>query len=569
LGKEMERNMLLAFVITLVIMVVWIRLIGPAVGPQQPAQEPSGAVTTQVAEPEREAGRPVEAEEPAATPAAKVDLPAEKEKARDVVMDTPLVQATFTTLGARVKSIKLKEPYEGVDIVPPSEDEERRLPLDMTLHKYVGGYLPNELNFEVQKNGRTLKFKRDLGNGLLVTKEFRFNRDNYDIEMTVGIENQGAEMVYVGEDEEPSYTLWWGPGIETMESDRYSRTAFTAINDGGSVYKYEGRVRSVEVYRNLSWFGLKSRYFLIAIAPLADKPSIGQVLPMEAKEIAIESLASSFRLNPGETKENEYVIYAGPQDMARLKDVGRDLGMERAVNFGWFDGFSKILLKILKFCHKVVPNYGVGIIVLTIIVRMALYPLTHKSMQSMNKMKDLQPEIAKLKEKYKDNPQELNKRTMAFYKEQGVNPMGGCLPMMLQMPIWIALFRVYNGAIELRGAPFIWWITDLSEPETIATLPFSLPFFKDEVHVLPLLMAGAMFLQQKLTSPGGAASSDQQRMMAIIFPVMFGLLFYHMPSGLCLYIFVSTMLYFVQQMVTNKLKHSKPETQSAQKALKK
>ncbi len=420
----MERNMLLAFVITLVIMLVWVRLIGPAGRPQQPAQEPSGAVTTQVAEPEQETVRPAaEVEKPAAPPAARVDLLEEKQKAQDVKMDTPLVKATFTTLGARVKSIKLKEPYEGVDIVPQREDkEEGRLPLDMTLHEDIGGDLPNELNFEVEKQGYNLRFKRELGNGLLVTKEFRFNRGNYDIEMTVGIENRGTEMVYVGEDEEPSYALWWGPGIETMESDRYSRTALTAINDGGSVYKYESRVRSVEMYRQLTWFGLKSRYFLIAIAPL-DTPSVGRVLPMDANEIAIETLASSFRLNPGETKENEYVIYAGPQDMARLKDVGRDLGMEKAVNFGWFDGFSKILLKILKFCYKVVPNYGVGIIVLTIIVRMALYPLTHKSMQSMNKMKDLQPEIAKLKEKYKDNPQDLNKRTMAFYKEQGVNPM--------------------------------------------------------------------------------------------------------------------------------------------------
>ena len=120
--------------------------------------------------------------------------------------------------------------------------------------------------------------------------------------------------------------------------------------------------------------------------------------------------------------------------------------------------------------------------------------------------------------------------------------------MMLQMPIWFALFGVYRGAIELRGAPFFGWIDDLSEPDTIATLPFKLPFFGDEVHVLPLLMAAAMFLQQKVMSPGGGAQTEQQRMMALMMPVMFGFLFYHMPSGLCLYIFVSTLLYFGQQM---------------------
>jgi len=561
LDKEMERNLLLAFVITLVISLLWFRVQGTRTPPVQPAEEPSGTVTTQVDKPVPEPERPAETAKPAAPPAA-VDLSSEQAKAEDVVIDTPLVQATFTTLGARVKSIKLKEPYEGVDIVPPREDEEAgELPLGMTMYEDVGGSLPNKLNFDVEKDGYTVAFKRDLGNDLVVTKEFRFNPDNYDIELTIGVENQGAEMVYVGLDQKPSYALWWGPGVETMESDRYNRTTFTAINDGTDVHKYEHRIKSVEVYRKLSWFGLKSRYFLIAIAPL-DAPSIGRVLPMHAKEIALESLASSFRLDPREKKENEYVIYAGPQDMVRLREVGRDLRLEEAVNFGWFDWFSKILLRILKFCYRVVPNYGVGIIVLTIIVRMALYPLTHKSMQSMKKMQALQPEMAKLREQYKDNPQELNKRTMAFYKEQGVNPMGGCLPMMLQMPIWIALFRVYNGAIELRGAPFFAWITDLSEPDTIATLPFSLPFFRNEVHVLPLLMAGAMFLQQKLMSPGGSASTEQQRMMAIIFPVMFGLLFYHMPSGLCLYIFVSTMLYFVQQLITHKGRTSTPEAQA-------
>jgi YidC/Oxa1 family membrane protein insertase len=568
----MERNLLLAFVITLVIMLAWSRLMGPGTTPQQPVQEPSGAVTTQVAEPGQESERPTEAEKPAAS-AAKVDLLAEKEKARDVVIETDLVEATFTTLGARVKSIKLKEPYEGVDIAPHGEDEEVEAQLGMTLHKYAGGDLPDKLNFEVEKDGYDLRFKRELGNGLVVTKEFRFNggnydnAGNYDIEMTIGIENRGTEMVYVGEDEEPSYVLRWGPGLENKQSDRYNRILFAAMNDGLFLHKGRGLfkgIKSAETYRELSWLGLKSRYFLILIAPLADELSVGRVRPIGKMSLEFELSAHSFRLGQGESKTNKYIVYAGPQHMALLKEVGLDLRLEKAVNFG-FDALSKPMLKILKLCHKVVPNYGVGIIVLTIIVRMGLYPLTHKSMQSMKKMQVLQPEIAKLKEKYKDNPQELNRRTMAFYKEQGVNPMGGCLPMMLQMPIWFALFRVYNGAIELRGAPFIWWITDLSEPDTIATLPFSLPFFGNEVHVLPLLMAGAMFLQQKLMSPGGSGQTDQQRMMAIIFPVMFGLLFYHMPSGLCLYIFVSTMLYFVQQLITHKGAISTPEAQAVTK----
>ena len=567
MDKEMERNLLLACVITLLITVVWYRLMGPRMVPP-PAPEPSGTVTTQVSEPEQRIEYPGTAEKPAPS-FPQIDVLEETEKARDVTLETPLVEARFTTLGARVKSIKLKKyPYKDgglVDVVPPHrEGEEGELPLSMTLHEDVGGDLPNKLNFDVKQDRYNVRFEKEFPNRLVVTKGFRFNPDNYDIELTIGIENRGDTMVYVGEDEEPSYVLWWGPGIEKMESDRYNQVLFTAVNADKFLHKREGGVRSVEVLRQLSWIGLKSRYFLVVIAPLA-APSVGRALPMGANEIAIEVLARSFRLDPGKREESKYVIYAGPQDMVFLKGVERDLGLERAVNFGFFDAFSKIMLKILKLCYRVVPNYGVGIILLTIMVRLGMYPLTRKSMESMKKMQALQPEMMKLKEKYKDNPQDLNKKMMAFYKEQGVNPMGGCLPMMMQMPIWIALFGVYRGAIELRGAPFFGWITDLSEPDTIATLPFSLPFFKDEVHVLPLLMAAAMFLQQKLATPGGAGQTEQAKMMMFMMPIIFGLLFYHMPSGLCLYIFVSTLLYFGQQLVTNKGRLFGRKEQSVQK----
>ena len=550
MDKEMQRNLVLACVLTVAITLLWYWLMGPRLAPQQGVPEPSPPAETETVEPVQKIEEPAPAEKPP-TPLPPVEAREEQEKARDVTIETPLVQATFTTLGARLKSLRLKQfPYKGgglVDVVPQYGEGDGQLPLSLTLHEDIGGDLLNEVNFDVKQDGDSLRFEKDLPNGLCVTKEFRFNPENYGIALSIGIENRGETLVYVGEDEEPSYTLWWGPGIEKMESDRYNKILFAAVNDGKFLHKYEERVKAVETYRSVSWVALKSRYFVVAMVP-SESSGIGRALPMGANEIGIEMLARSFRLDPGESKLNEYVVYAGPQDMALLKSVGHEL--ERAVNFGFFDGFSKIMLKILNLCYKVVPNYGVGIILLTIIVRLAMYPLTRKSMESMKKMQELQPEIAKFREKYKDNPQELNRRTMQFYKERGVNPMGGCLPMMLQMPIWFALFGVYRGAIELRGAPFFAWIDDLSEPDTIAKLPFSLPFFRDEVHVLPLLMAAAMFLQQKLASPGGAAQTEQQKMMMFMFPVMFGFLFYHMPSGLCLYILVSSLLYFGQQMVT-------------------
>ena len=546
----MQRNLVLACVITVLITVVWYWLMGDKMMPEQVPSEPQRPTTTEVSQPEKEVERPAAVEKLPAT-VSEATLQEEAENARDVQVETPFVDATFTTLGARVRSIKLKPyPYRSgglVDVVP-NREKEGELPLRLSLHDDVGSHLPNKLNFAVKQDGYNVTFEKELPNKLFITKEYRFDPDNYDMELTVGIENRGDATVYVGEDEEASYVLWWGPGIEKMESDRYNRILFAAVDKGKFVHTYEDRIKSVETYRELSWLGLKSRYFLVAIVPLSKTPSTGRVLPMGTNELGIELDAKAFRLDPGEREENKYLVYAGPQDMARLSAAG--YGLERAVNFGWFDGFSKIMLKILKLSYRVIPNYGVGIIFLTIMVRVAMYPLTRKSMQSMKKMQELQPELAKLREKYKDNPQEMNRRMMQFYKEKGINPMGGCLPMLLQTPIWFALFGMLRGAIELRGAHFFLWIDDLSEPDTIATLPFRLPLLGDEVHVLPLLMAAAMFLQQKLLSPGGAAQSEQQRMMMLIFPVMFGFLFYGMPSGLCLYILVSTLLYFGQQVGT-------------------
>ncbi len=548
----MQRNLVLACVLTVAITLLWAWLM-PRLTPRQVIPEPSPPpIETHVEEPAQkvEPAPPVE-ELPRVLPT--VDLSQEQEETHDVTLETPLVEATFTTLGARLKSLKLKEfPYKKggvVDLVARYDQEKYGLPLSVTLHEDVGGDILNLVNFKHSRGSDSLKFERELPNGLFITKEFKFKRDTYDIGLRIRVENRTETMVYVGEDEAPSYTLWWGPGIETTETDRYNRTLFVAIDDGKFLHRAAGGFRgvnSVETYRKLSWLGLKSRYFVVLVVPVGEAAAMGRLLPVGTNDLGIELRARSFRLDPGENMVNEYVIYAGPQDMTLLKEVGHEL--ERAVNFGFFDGFSKIMLKILKLCYKLIPNYGVGIILLTILVRIVMYPLTRKSMESMKKMQELQPEIVKLREKYKANPQELNKRTMQFYKERGVNPMGGCLPMMIQMPIWFALFGMLRTAIELRGAPFIAWINDLSEPDTIATLPFALPFFGDEVHVLPLLMAAAMFVQQKLMTPGGAAQTEQQRMMAFMMPVMFGFLFYHMPSGLCLYILVSTLLYFGQQV---------------------
>jgi YidC/Oxa1 family membrane protein insertase len=232
-----------------------------------------------------------------------------------------------------------------------------------------------------------------------------------------------------------------------------------------------------------------------------------------------------------------------------LKDVLESLGpgFDQIINFGFFDYFGKFLLAALLWFNKYVQNYGIAIILLTIVVRVGLFPLNQKSYKSMKEMQSLQPLVNELREKYKKNPQEMNKRMMALYREHKVNPMGGCLPLAFQMPVFIALFQALRNAVELRGAHFL-WITDLSEPDRLFTLtvPFDLP-----INLLPLLVIVAMLIQQKMTPVAGGQSETQQKMMQYM-PIIFGFLFYSMPSGLTVYFLISTVLGLVQQYFVQK-----------------
>jgi YidC/Oxa1 family membrane protein insertase len=218
------------------------------------------------------------------------------------------------------------------------------------------------------------------------------------------------------------------------------------------------------------------------------------------------------------------------------------------------DWFAKLLLAVLNWFYGYIPNYGLGIIFLTILVRVAMYPLTLKSMKSMKKMQLLGPEIEELKTKYSDNAQEMNKKMMELYKERGVNPLGGCLPMLLQMPVFIALYRMLWTAYELRGAPFFWWINDLSQPDRLFHLPWmkQVPFLGmfEYFNLLPILMGVAMVVSQKVMPVSGPAQNPQQKLMMNIMPVFFSFVCYRMYSGLSLYILTSTVLGMVQQKFT-------------------
>jgi YidC/Oxa1 family membrane protein insertase len=223
-------------------------------------------------------------------------------------------------------------------------------------------------------------------------------------------------------------------------------------------------------------------------------------------------------------------FYIGPKEYTELSKVA---GLKRLIDYGTFAFFAYPLLEILRFFHKyVIQNYGIAIILLTLLVRGLFYPLSVKSMRSMKEMQKLQPQIASIKEKYKDDPKKLNEEQMALFKAHKVNPAGGCLPMLVQLPVFIALYAVLGNSIELFHAPFFGWIQDLST--------------KDPLYIYPVLMGLSMFAQQKI-APSAGMDPAQQKIM-LVMPVIFSFMMVKLPSGLTLYIFVSTVLGIVQQM---------------------
>ncbi|MCX8009958.1 MAG: membrane protein insertase YidC, partial [Ignavibacteria bacterium] len=251
---------------------------------------------------------------------------------------------------------------------------------------------------------------------------------------------------------------------------------------------------------------------------------------------------------------NTYLVYLCPIEYDILKEYYSTL--ESMVDFGSFFGLKflvrpiaeYLLLPLLKFLHSFISNYGLVIIVFSLIIKIALHPLTRQSMRSMKKMQLLQPKMTELKEKFKDNPQKMNQEVMKLYKTYGINPAGGCLPLLLQMPILIALYGLFRATIDLRHESFMLWITDLSTPDVIATLPFRLPLLGiNQISGLALLLGITMFLQQKMS-----VTDPRQKAMIYIMPIMFTLLFAGFPSGLNLYYFMFNIFSIAQQWWMNK-----------------
>ena len=285
--------------------------------------------------------------------------------------------------------------------------------------------------------------------------------------------------------------------------------------------------------QGVRWVGYEDKYFLAAFLPNNRGLLSAEIVKTEKESVLIRCFEKIKSSPQGGREVFSYGVYCGPKDIDMLRSLGRDL--EKVINFGMFDVIAKPLLYILKYFNKVTHNYGWAIILLTIILKVIFFPLTHKSYKSMKALKDLQPQMTALKKKYGNDKEQLNRELLNLYRTYKVNPLGGCLPMLVQFPIFIAFYWVLLGSIELRHAPFIFWIKDLSA--------------YDPSYITPVLMGASMFITQKMTPTTG---DPTQAKMMLAMPIVFTFMFLKFPSGLVIYWLVNNILQIFQQLYIDK-----------------
>jgi YidC/Oxa1 family membrane protein insertase len=480
----------------------------------------------------------------------ELDLNSQELPEKEIVVETPLYSARLSSRGGVLTSFQLKRyPTAGGTPVEMVADAERR-PLATALLTRSGERVDlSETIFTVSAESlvvgegvdEALVFELTTAAGLDVTKTLTFSGGAYTIGLELAVAGPGAEAVRAVE-------TGWQSGLPTSEanrSDDLRNFAAVTLTDQGLVKNSLGKVKKGEQISAggaVAWSGLRSKYFFAGFVPLSGTPVVARAFlgAPEAIGLALEA-----ELDPA--KPLEFMVYAGPLDYIDLKKLGH--GLEKSVDFGWkwISPLSKLIYIFLVNLYKVIPNYGWVIIILSALIKLLFHPLTAKSMKSMRDMQRLQPEIQALREKHKKEPQKLNAAMLELYKKRGINPVGGCLPLLLQMPVFFALFNVLSKTIELRRAGFIFWIKDLSAPDVIARVPFALPFIGSSVSLLPILMGIAMFLQQKMTP-----SDPKQAMMTYLLPIVFTVMFYKFPSGLVLYWLVNNVLTIIHQHLMNR-----------------
>lgn len=577
----MDRNAVTASILIGLILVVWMTWLSPEPPPQNEPVPADGMV--ELGEPDPLEAEPEDDPTTVLPPVSSDTLLASSQTgdARQVVVQTDLYTATFSTKGATLTSFQLRT-YTKFDQVTPVEivsqaeagalgmmfTTARGANLDTrTLYFEPVGGMPSD-TLRVGEGGATLAFEARIGDGIL-RQTYSFGLDSYE----VGLDVSASGDAILARD---GYELFWDGGLPFSEGDPEDE----ALRSGAHA-RSGGDIVSVELGGDLEeearpsglvdWVAVKDKYFAAILIPSQETRGAELLGETYGGEETGQTVWENFEvrlLMPALTETDTYRMYIGPMEYGRINDY--DLDLYSMVDLGW--DFFEILTRPLArfvfvpaftFLGGVLPNFGLAIIALAFLIKLVLFPLTRSSYRSMAKMRELQPKMQEIKEEYGDDPQKQQQAMMRMYKETGANPIGGCLPMLLQYPIIIALWQYLPQSIQIRQQGFL-WANDLSAPDVILNLPFEIPFYGDFVAGFTVLMGLSMVVQMKLQMSPSAASNPQMKIMTYVFPIMIFVIFNRFASGLSLYYLCYNVLTAGQQYFINKEIHAEQEKKEAE-----
>jgi len=522
---------------------------GPVAAKTEPLPQPGNAA------PGKTEPAPVETSAAAVTEPAAPPVAAANEQTQAI--DTNLFRITFSNKGGVVKSWLLKKykAHSGAPLELVNTAAKTELPGSLYFPEHKPAVDVNQQLYRMDVDGLTVHF--EFSNGSVVArKTFQFSPSSYLLDVTTDVTENGKPV---------ANEIVWRGGFGDMavanpagaqQTLRFDVSESKLIKTGAKVAKNG----PATVTGNYSFAGIEDQYFVAAFLPERGTAvsmttfSDQAATPLETKELPFAGVGV------GDGGASHLSLYVGPKDIDTLRSVNPKL--EQVVDFGWFSILAKPLFLIVNFAtDHFIHNYGWSIIVVTIVLNFILFPLKITSMKSMKKMQALQPQISAINDKYKNvslrDPRkaEQNQEVMELYKKHGVNPMGGCVPMLLQIPFFIAFYKVFSVSVEMRGAHWL-WVTDLSQPETLA------------IRILPIIMVVSQFVMQKMTPTTTGGDPSQQKMMQFM-PLIFGFMFYNLSSGLVLYYLTSNLVGVAQQLFFNRTSLAAVAAQSVQPPKKK
>jgi YidC/Oxa1 family membrane protein insertase len=571
----MDKNTLIAVVLSVIVITAGFMIQTALFPPAEPV--PQAQETVQTLEPAPQGTEQPAAEVSTGSSTAKpVALQEGNIPLQTIKAETELYEIEFSNRGGIITSLKLKDHSDGDHLLQMVlGGDENNGAFDLLLGGPNASPITENFNFRRVDNYTFEFYRTFLASDEVpfeIIKTYVFKPDEYMMELKITIANSrnAAPAINNGG---YAYTLRYGPQIGPNFVKLDGRYAYRKYYTFSEKKAQEVKVKDgfTPVSGRVSWAAMAGKYFTVIGIPDAtpydigfsnnEVPGVGEGSQLYFSRPVIKNVNKSediFRFYLGPKNDKSLAVYNDPRDNDfRMGNMELDQVVDTSSILGWLEF---LLSKLLMIFYSLIPNYGVAIILVTVVIKVIFFPFTRKSSESTAKMSALSPQMDELKKKYKDKPEQLNKAMAELYKKEGVNPMGGCLPLIIQMPFFFAMYGLFNKYFEFRGAVFIpGWITDLSAPEAIFTFSnFTIPILGwDAIRLLPMLFVLTQLLYTKLMQPSSGQANSQMKMMNTMMPIMFFFILYNAPSGLLLYWIASNVITGLQQLVTNKMKKKK------------